>query len=103
MNLKIKNPILIGVCSAILIYCILYIENRRKEKDPSIQNQVLQNGSISLKLPIIVGLMMWGASYLYKSTAILCPSKPVTTSSPVAMSKSMNIFDQDIFTEQPDF
>ena len=82
--IKLKDPIVFGFISASIIYYILYLEFKQKQKN---NNKI----NIPLKLPIIVGILVWGTTSFFANEEI------ITT------SNSIPDINQEIYTNPADF
>jgi hypothetical protein len=84
--IKLKDPIVFGFICSIVIYYILYLEFKSKNN-----NNKNNNNNIPLKLPIIVGILVWGStSYFINDENIVS-------------SNSIPDINQEIYTNPADF
>ena len=102
MNDILKHPILFGLIGGIITFIILHFDTRFENKKFNNSNQV-QNLKCScpklyttLKVPLIIGALTWVmATYFEESKDTI-----VSTSN---LENSLSIFDQDMFTDVPEF
>ena len=102
MNTYKINPILFGLVGGIITYIILYF-------DTKFENKKFRNKKIgisdkcgcpylytTLKVPLIIGALTWVmATYFEDTKTTLLESNN--------SEHSLSIFDQDLFTDVPDF
>jgi hypothetical protein len=87
-NIKLDNPLILAIISGAIVYLYLYLDNKKKENMENYNNQYF-----NIKLPIIVAILVFGATYLVKTSDNM-------------IGGDFNIDDinpQDIFLTQPDF
>ena len=104
-TLELNNPIVFGLIGSLIIYVILLLEkrqiNNREIAKAKLNNTTLNidKSNISLKLPIIVGVMMWGStSYFNTLDSDNQPNINIQS-----RGRSIPILDQEIFTDRADF
>jgi len=102
-ELNLKNPIFFGILAAVVVYVILYLEKRSKGK---VNTQTRYDGSVSIKLPVLAGIMVGGTAWFFSQAGVSVPevSYGGNTLAPApATIHPASALEQDIFTEQPDF
>lgn len=102
MNKDKLNPILFGLIAGIITYIILYVdvkyENKKLKMKPSVENGKCSCPSlyVTIKVPLIIGALVWAtASYLDSNDV-----EPVYDE---FMNNTTSLFDQDVFTDMPNF
>ena len=100
MNQDSINPILFGLVAGVITYLILYVDinNENKKIKPSTNEDgkcLCPSLYVTLKVPLMIGALVWAtASYFDKNE---------TDVSEVFVNSSPSLFDQDVFTDLPDF
>lgn len=92
-KLKFNNPIVFGIGAAAVIYLYLYLEQRKKNIALKAGNKQGIFDSVSVKLPIIVGILVWGATNYFSGNKIMSGGSYVAES----------VDSQDIFLSMADF
>ena len=102
MVINKTNPILYGLIAGIITYVILYIdvnfENKRFNfKKSEVDGKcICPKFYVTLKVPIMIGALVWTIiSYFYD----LNQEQEIKD----ILSNSTSLFDQDLFTDMPDF
>lgn len=102
MDINKTNPILYGLIAGIITYIILYVdvnfENKRInfKKSQADGKCICPKFYVTLKVPIMIGALVWTIiSYFYD----LNEEQEIKE----ILSNSTTLFDQDLFTDIPDF
>ena len=102
MEIKKTNPILYGLVAGIITYIVLYVdvnfENKRLnfKKSNTDGKCICPKFYVTLKVPIMIGALVWTIiSYFYD----LNQEQEVKE----LLSNTTTLFDQDLFTDMPDF
>ena len=102
MEINKTNPILYGLVAGIITYIILYVdvnfENKRLnfKKSNTDGKCICPKFYVTLKVPIMIGALVWTIiSYFYD----LNQEQEVKE----LLSNTTTLFDQDLFTDMPDF
>ena len=103
MNQETINPILFGLIAGVITYVILYVDVNYENKKLKMKPTTSEDGKcscpsfyVTLKIPLILGALVWAtASYFDKKDV-----EPVYEE---FMSNSSSLFDQDVFTDMPNF
>lgn len=97
------NPVLFGLIGGILTYIILYFDTRfenkkfSNKKNSSDAKCKCPSLYITLKVPLIIGVLTWViATYFEDNNSTVISTKDIEES-------VVSEFDQDIFTDVPDF
>jgi len=97
------NPVLFGLIGGILTYLILYLDNRFENKKFSNRKNSLDAKCkcpslyITLKVPLIIGVLTWViATYFEDNNSTILNTNDIEET-------IVSEFDQDIFTDVPDF
>tara|TARA_B100001248_G_scaffold117146_1_gene87610 strand:- start:1508 stop:1816 length:309 start_codon:yes stop_codon:yes gene_type:complete len=102
MEINKTNPILYGLVAGIITYIVLYVdvnfENKRLnfKKSNTDGKCICPKFYVTLKVPIMIGALVWTIiSYFYD----LNQEQEVKE----LLSNTTTLFDQDLFTDMPDF
>ena len=102
MEINKTNPILYGLVAGIITYIVLYVdvnfENKRLnfKKSNTDGKCICPKFYVTLKVPIMIGALVWTIiSYFYD----LNQEQEIKE----ILSNSTSLFDQDLFTDIPDF
>lgn len=102
MEINKTNPILYGLVAGIITYIILYVdvnfENKRLnfKKSNTDGKCICPKFYVTLKVTIMIGALVWTIiSYFYD----LNQEQEVKE----LLSNTTTLFDQDLFTDMPDF
>lgn len=103
MNTESINPILFGLIAGVITYVILYVDVNYENKKLKIKTTSSEDGKcmcpsfyVTLKVPLIIGALVWAASSYFDKKDV----EPVYEE---FMSNSSSLFDQDVFTDMPNF
>ena len=103
-TLELNNPIVFGLIGGLVIYIILLLKKKKNNNKEIIKAKLantkpnINKVNISLKLPIIVGIMMWGATNYFSLN-----NNDGTKTSPVYGGSTKPVFDQEIYTDRANF
>tara|TARA_X000000950_G_C13900314_1_gene654614 strand:- start:908 stop:1219 length:312 start_codon:yes stop_codon:yes gene_type:complete len=103
MNKEKINPILFGLIAGVITYIILYVDVNYENKKLKMKSFSLEEGKctcpifyVTLKVPLIIGAVVWAAiSYLENNQGEQIYDE--------FMNNSSSLFDQDIFSDMPNF
>lgn len=103
-SINIGNPIIFGLIAGIVTYLILFLdinyENKKKDLSKQLEGKCYCPKLIlSLKIPLIIGAIVWAAANYFENIKKVSEDQ-------ITINQSINIlsdFDQDIFTDKPDF
>lgn len=102
MNPDTINPILFGLIAGVITYIILYIDVNYENKKLKLKTSTSEDGKcmcpslyITLKVPLMIGALVWATASYFDQT-----EKEI---SDVFINSSSSLFDQDVFTDLPDF
>ena len=102
MNQDTINPILFGLVAGVITYVILYVdvnyENKKLRLKPSTDEDrkcKCPSLYVTLKVPLMLGALVWATASYFDQT-----EKDV---SEIFVNSSSSLFDQDVFTDLPDF
>jgi hypothetical protein len=102
MEINKTNPILYGLVAGIITYIILYVdvnfENKRFnfKKSQTDGKCICPKFYVTLKVPIMIGALVWTIiSYFYDFNQ----EQEVKE----LLSNTTSLFDQDLFTDMPEF
>lgn len=97
-SINIGNPIVFGLIAGVITYLILYLDINYENKKLNINKQ--KDGKcycpkliLSLKVPLIIGAIVWAAANYFESN----------TTDETFINNSISSFEQELFTDQPDF
>ena len=105
MNQETINPILFGLIAGVITYVILYVDVNYENKKLNMKTTTSEDGKcscpsfyVTLKVPLIIGALVWAtASYFDKKDA------ETVLGYDEFISNSSSLFDQDVFTDMPNF
>lgn len=102
MNKDTINPILFGLAAGVITYLILYVDVNYENKKLSSQPVPENDGKcscpsfyVTLKVPLIIGALVWACATYFETGD--------KTDTDIFVNSSPSIFDQDVFTDLPDF
>ena len=103
MNSEKINSILFGLLAGIITYIILYVDVNYENKKLKMKPYQTEEGKcscpcfyVTLKVPLIIGALVWAtASYLDNNEGNVIYED--------YMNNSSTLFDQDIFSDMPNF
>ncbi len=106
MNQDTINPILFGLIAGVITYVILYVDVNYENKKLRLKPSSTEDGKcmcpsfyVTLKVPLIIGALVWAtASYFDKNDV-----ENHVLGYDEFMSNSSSLFDQDVFTDMPNF
>lgn len=97
-SINIGNPIVFGLIAGVITYLILYLDINYENKKLNINKQ--KDGKcycpkliLSLKVPLIIGAIVWAAANYFESDI----------TDETFINNSISSFEQELFTDQPDF
>ena len=102
MNSERINPILFGLIAGVITYIIIYVDVKYENK--KLKMKSISNNSkcscpifyVTLKVPLIIGALVWASiSYL--------DNNKFDSINDDFMNNSTSLFDQDIFSDMPNF
>ena len=101
MNSERINPILFGLIAGIITYIIIYVDVKYENKKLKMKS-FSEDGKcscpslyVTLKVPLIIGALVWASiSYLDNKSNDVYEE---------FMNNSSSLFDQDIFSDMPNF
>ena len=98
----LKHPILFGLIGGVITYLILHFDTRFENRKFNNNNQT-QSSKCScpqlyttLKVPLIIGALTWVMASYFEE----CKDTIAGTND---LENSLSIFDQDMFTDVPEF
>ena len=86
----LNSPFVLAIISGAIIYLYLYLDNKKREEQDNYENNYF-----NIKLPIIVALLVFGATYFVKTSPDMIGGD--------FGNDGLNPQDIDIFLTQPDF
>lgn len=102
MNQDSINPILFGLVAGVITYLILYVDVNYENKKLQIKPSTDEDGKcqcpslyVTLKVPLMIGALVWATASYFDQTENDVPD--------VFVNSSSSLFDQDVFTDLPDF
>lgn len=104
MNFNNLNPVLFGLIAGIVTYIILFIDvkfenNKFKIKSKKVDGKcVCPTLYVTLKVPLIIGAIIWWAATYFESFTSIAEIEEEFVG-----GESSPLFEQDLFTDQPDF
>lgn len=104
-SLNIGNPIIFGLIAGVITYLILYLDTNHENKKSELAKKT--DGKcycpkiiLSLKIPLIIGAIVWAAANYFESLKVIETKSSITSS---FLENAISEFDQDLFTDKPDF
>lgn len=102
--INIGNPIIFGLIAGVVTYLILFLdinyENKKTDLSKRLEGKCYCPKLIlSLKIPLIVGAIVWAAANYFENMKV----KSVDRENIISYIDSLSEFDQDLFTDNPDF
>ena len=99
-SINIGNPIVFGLIAGVITYLILYLDINYENKKINININKQQDGKcycpkliLSLKVPLIIGAIVWAAANYFDSDI----------TDETFINDYISSFEQELFTDQPDF
>ena len=104
MNIDLDNlnPLLFGLMAGIVTYVILYFDVKfeNSKNDNSNNKCSCPTLNANYKLPLIIGGIVWATASYFENMTVHEATNEVTLQ---YLTDSTSVFDQDIFTDMPDF
>ena len=102
--INIGNPIIFGLIAGVVTYLILFLdinyENKKTDLSKRLEGKCYCPKLIlSLKIPLIVGAIVWAAANYFENLRISVGEENNITS----YLDSISDFDQELFTDIPNF
>ena len=102
------NPLLFGLIAGIITYIVLYFDYKFENKKYESKNVDSIDGKcscpslmVTLKLPLIIGIIVWGTAYYFEKINKCNVIQPISLQ---YLTDSTSVFDeQDVFTDMPEF
>ena len=102
MNQNSINPILFGLVAGVITHIILYVDINYENKKFKLKPNTDEDGKcrcpslyVTLKVPLMIGALVWATASYFDQT-----ENNITD---VFVNSSSSLFDQDVFTDMPDF
>ena len=95
-SINIGNPIIFGLIAGIVTYLINYLDVNYENKKININKDekcICPKLKLSIKLPLIIGSIVWAASNYFETV----------TPDESFINNSISAFEQELFTDQPNF
>ena len=97
-SVNIGNPIVFGLIAGGVTYLILYLdinfENKKLKIGKDEGKCICPKLNLSIKVPLIIGAIVWAAANYFET---------VPTSEESFINDSISSFEQELFTNQPNF
>lgn len=106
-NLNIGNPIVFGLIGGVITYLFLYLDINHENKKISLSKKTegkcyCPKLILSLKVPLIIGIIIWAAANYFESINKKVVSNELSNLTSF-LSDSYSEFDQELFTDKPNF
>ena len=101
---SISNPIIFGLIAGIITYLILFLDINYENKKINLSKKIegkcyCPKLILSLKIPLIVGTIVWTAANYFQNIIIATENKNNIDS----FTDTMSNFEFELFTDKPDF
>lgn len=105
-NMEHINPLLFGLIAGMITYIVLYLDFKFENSKIDLK-KINDDGKckcpslfVTLKLPLIMGGIVWAIACYFEN--LKCIDVSIDNKLPY-LSDSTSVFDQDVFTDMPDF
>ena len=96
-SVNIGNPIVFGLIAGVVTYLILYLDVNFENKKLKLGNQeekcFCPKLNLSIKVPLIIGAIVWAAANYFESITV----------EDTFINDTISSFEQELFTDQPNF